>query len=64
MKCSQCGKEIVDPYCEEACPKKLCQECGEKCCEIPRDEPLPEACEDCPYEAEPDVEEDDRYYCF
>jgi hypothetical protein len=62
MKCSQCGKEAVDPYCEEACPKHLCQECGERC-----NESLPDnidnhpsgACEECPYEPDYDYEPED-----
>lgn len=54
LRCSQCGKEALDPYCIENCPKHLCEECGEKCSENRSDNidewPDPDKCEECPYE--------------
>jgi len=55
MNCSKCGKEIVDPFCEKACKKKLCQECGVKCFETIRDSD--EECKECCYEPEYDYED-------
>lgn len=54
IKCAQCGNEIVDPFCEEHCPQKLCQECGVKCFEDSIEE-----CEECPYEPDVDSDEED-----
>lgn len=60
MKCSQCGKEIVDPYCEQVCPKHLCQECGEKCSDALSDDEgkwPSETCEECPYQRDDDYDD-------
>jgi len=57
-KCSNCGNDIVDPYCEEACPKHLCGDCGIKCLEsLPanvNEWPDPDKCEECPYDVDPE----------
>lgn len=56
LKCSQCGKEALDPFCIANCPKHLCEDCGPKCSETMDRQLVPEdECEECPYE--PDLEE-------
>lgn len=50
LRCSQCGKEPLDPYCIENCPKNLCEECGPKCNETNED------CDECPYEPDYDYD--------